>query len=485
MKQTNNSYFSSSRLAALVAGPLSFLLIWMLIPAGTFSPEAIRVLGLAAWMLIWWISEAVELPVTAILPMFMLPLLGITTVTEAAAPYSNPSVYLFMGGFIIALAMEKWQLHRRIALTILFLTGTSANGVLWGFSLATAGLSMWISNTATATMMLPIGTSVIGLLFASGATDANEAGKKNFATSLMLLIAATANIGGMATLIGTPPNSVFVGIMQNTFQTEVSFAKWLLIGLPFSAAMLIVAYILIVRVLYPNRLGKIEGGHAIIEEELKAMGPVSSEEKGVLAVFVITALLWIFRQLLNDWLSIRLEDPMIAMAGGTALFLIPAKKSRFLLVWRDTERLPWGILMLFGGGLAIAGGLEKTGMIDLVAQQMTSFSGITPIMLMLLLMAIVLFMTELMSNLALATVFIPVVGGIAAGLGEDLLTFTIPVTLASSCAFMLPMATPPNAIVFASGHIKVVQMMRAGIWLNLIGLVLLSALAVWAIPAVF
>ncbi len=437
-------------------------------------------------MLGWWVSEAVPIAVTSLLPMICLPLLGVTDMKTAAAPYAHPIVYLFFGGFAIALAMERWNLHRRIALNIVQWTGTNANGIILGFMLATGFLSMWISNTATTLMMLPIALSVIGLLVQKR-EDHFSKGVRNFSLCLMLGIAYAANVGGVATLIGTPPNVVFKGILKTSYGIEVSFLDWSLVALPFSAVMLFATYFVLVKILFPNGLGRFQDAQNVIDSEVTKLGKPGIGEKRTLAVFVMTAMLWIFGALINEFNPwFKLSDEIVALLAAVALFVVPVNfnKGIFVLEWRDTEKLPWGILLLFGGGLSLADALAKTGVIDLIGQQ---FAGIrdAEFLVILGLATVSLFLTEVMSNVALVTIFLPVVGGIAAAADIHVVHLTLPVTIAASCAFMLPMSTPPNAIVFASGHMSISQMAKAGFVLNLISILLLAALAKTLLPLVF
>lgn len=470
----------------LFSGPVLFLCFLLLPTPEGFSPEAWKVMAVAAFMLSWWITEAVPLPVTALLPMVLLPFLKVMTMNEASAPYASPIVFLFMGGFMIAVAMERWQLHRRIALSIVQKTGTNANGIVLGFMLATAALSMWISNTATTVMMLPIALSVVHLLEKVRSPLIHQ-GMRNFALTMMLGIAYAANIGGTATIIGTPPNVVFAGILSREFDTEVTFARWMIMAFPFALLLLGITYWMLVHLLYPNRLGAFEGAQGIIEREVNELGPMSIGEKRILAVFVITALLWIFRTNLEKWLpALGLSDAGIAMAASVVLFLIPVdwRKGIFLLQWPDTEKLPWGILLLFGGGLSLASALSQTGIVDKIGSAFTGMNE-AGFLIIISLTAVSLFLTEVMSNVALVTIFLPVVGAIALGADIDLLQVAIPVTLAASCAFMLPMSTPPNAIVFASGYITVPQMVRAGFLLNVVVILLASFVALYVVPLLY
>ena len=470
----------------LFLAPLAFVILLMIPAPEPLSSEAWKVLALAAFMLIWWVTEAVPLAVAALLPMILLPMLGVQDMKTAAAPYANPIVFLFMGGFMLAVAMERWNLHRRIALNIVRLVGTNANRIVLGFMLATALLSMWISNTATTIMMLPIATSVIQLLTKDTA-QYPEKGIRNFALTLMLGIAYAANIGGTATLIGTPPNVVFAGFMSETYNLEISFATWMLMALPLAAVLLMITYFVNVRLLFPNHLGRFSGAADLIKREVDRLGTLSVGEQRTLIVFVCTALAWIFRRQLNTLLPEPvLSDAGIALIATVALFVIPTNfdKNEYIIEWKDTAKLAWGILLLFGGGLSLAAALADVGLIELVGKQ---FVGLQDASLLVIigLAAISLFLTEIMSNVALVTVFLPVVAGIADAADIAPLEVTIPVTLAASYAFMLPMSTPPNAIVFASGKLSVSSMVRAGIILNLIAILLISLVAYWVLPLLF
>ena len=471
----------------VLLGPISFLIMSFLpVPKG-ITPDAWKVLAMASLMLIWWISEAVPIAVTSLLPLVLLPSMGVAKLEAAAAPYANPVVYLFMGGFVIALAMEKWALHKRIALQIVNMTGTNANGIIGGFMMATAFISMWISNTATAIMMLPIGLSIIALMQNQFSPNKeNEKGLRNFSISMMLAIAYGANIGGTATIIGTPPNVVFAGYMRENFDIEVTFLTWMMIGTPFAIILLIFTYFITVRVLFPNNLGNFGGAKEIINSELKELGPMTTGEKLTLFVFMSTALSWIFRlQIDAIFPSIKISDTTIALVAAMLLFIIPVSlhKKEFLLNWSDTEKLPWGILLLFGGGLSLADSLASTGIINIIGDQ---FKGLDSEgwVFIIGLSTVSLFLTEVMSNVALVTIFLPVVGAIAVGAGIPPIQLCIPVTIAASCAFMFPMSTPPNAIVFASGRITISQMAKAGFILNLITILVIAFLVKFLFPFV-
>ncbi len=460
---------------ALVVSLLLFIVILNLpTPEGLTDP-AWKLVAATFLMLSWWISEAAPIAITALLPIVLFPLLEISELKTATAPYANPIIFLFMGGFMIAIALEKWNLHKRIALGILAKTGTNANGIILGFMLATAFLSMWISNTATTVMMLPIANSVIKLL------NSSEESKKSsgFSVALMLGIAYAANIGGTATIIGTPPNSVLVGFLKNNLDIDFTFADWFVIGFPFAASMLILTYIVMTKVLFKNEVQHFSKAQDIFEIEKSKLGKLSVNEKRVLIIFTLTAFTWIFGAPISKFIGIKLDDVVIALLATFFLFLLPAKKSdsKFILNWEDTEKLPWGVLLLFGGGLSLADSMSSTGLIEVITNQIIPSEGqISSFALVILLTSASLFLTEVMSNVALVTLFLPIVSEIAIKSGGNVLEVCIPVTLAASCAFMLPMSTPPNALVFSSGYIKIPEMAKAGFILNCLAIIIITLL---------
>ncbi|HPE98227.1 MAG TPA: DASS family sodium-coupled anion symporter [Chitinophagales bacterium] len=477
---------TTARVIGLLTGPALCLIICLL-PGDLVSPVADKVLGVAAWIVSWWITEAVSISVTALLPLLLFPLLGISTMRDVSVHYGDPVIFLFFGGFIIALAMEKVHLHKRIALSIIRLTGTSPNRVILGFMIATGLLSMWISNTATTLVMLPIAVSVIDLLRNDG--DGFTNGDRNFALSIMLGIAYSANIGGVATLIGTPPNMVMAGFINQQYETSISFFRWMMLGIPFAIIMTAILYVVMVKWMYPNHLGHdAEAGKLVIRQELQKLGSWSPDEKRVMGVFLFAILLWTIREPMSKQFSwFTLSDTGVAMLAALLIFALPTdlKNMKFVLDWSDTKTLPWGILILFGGGLALADGMSDAGLIDEIGNFVHTLNNWPLWVISGFLILVVLFMTELMSNVALVTIFLPVAAGIASGLGIPFQHLLIPITMAASCAFMLPMATPPNAIVFASGHVKVRQMVRIGVVLNLISVLLLAVLAATLIPYLF
>ena len=482
-----NDLLRKTKLIGLVLGPVLFCIIFFAVTPGLLSEKSIIVLALGAWMVTWWATEAMPIPVSALLPMVVFPLMGVSTAKEASAPYGDPVIFLFMGGFILALGLERHNLHQRIALSLIRLTGTSGNGIILGFMLSTALISMWISNTATAIMMLPIAASVTALL-AKETGQENDPRFKKFATGLMLAIAYAASIGGMATIIGTPPNVVMVGYIKRFYSLDVSFTSWMIVGVPLMILSLASCYFIITRVLFQNHLPSIEGSKELIQRKLQSLGKLTREEKLVLTVFSITCFFWIFRQNLNILIGKNLlDDTTIAMAGGMLMFLLPVnlKNQKFLLDWTDMKELPWGILLLFGGGLCLADGMEKSGLVQIVGNHFSQQHDISPGLLIFSLTAISMGLTELMSNVALVTIFVPVVFGVADGFQINPIWLAMPVTFAASCAFMMPISTPPNAVLFASGYIKMKDMIKTGILLNLACLAIITILALTLIQWIF
>ncbi|WP_017626767.1 SLC13 family permease [Nocardiopsis chromatogenes] len=516
-------------------GPGLALSAYFLIPADPGLSGAARAsLAVAILVAVWWMTEALPLAATSLVPLVALPLLGVLPSGDAAAAYGHPIVFLFLGGFVIALAMQKWNLHKRIALLTMRAIGTKPRQLLLGVMTATWFLSMWVSNTATTMMMLPIGVSVLAMVAAArsartapqgdGAAAASgtgaEAGAgaradagsraeedpvaalsadkdtKNFSVAMMLGIAFAATIGGLATLIGSPPNLIMSGIMEESYGVHIGFADWMKLGVPLSAVFLITAWAFLTRVAYPTRLGDVMGGKQVIQEELDGLGPMSRGEWTVLAVFVSTALLWVFKDQLSGWGALtsalpfiaNLDDTTIALAAALALFLIPvsAKKGVAAMDWRTAQNgVPWGVLLLFGGGLCLAKAVQDTGLSEWIGGKMGGLGALPVILLVAAVCLIILLLTELTSNTATATTFLPVLAAVAVGIGVDPMLLMVPAALAATCSFMLPVGTPPNAIVFGSGYVTMPQMIRAGLWLNLIGVVLITAMSMllggWAL----
>jgi sodium-dependent dicarboxylate transporter 2/3/5 len=460
----------------VAVGSALFLAILLGVPDTLMPSPASRVAAVAVLMAVLWISEAIPIPATALLPIVLFPVLGVMPVSETTANYAHHLVFLFLGGFWIAAAVERCGLHRRIALQVLRLVGSRADHILLGFMAATAFLSMWLSNTATTMMMLPIGLAVIARL--------GRDTQSPFGRALMLGIAYAATIGGVATLVGTPPNAVLAGIVEKTQGLSISFGHWLLFGLPLSLLMLWVCWFYLSRINTRLRGLELGQGGDTIRAELDAIGRMTTAEHRVLAVFAVVALLWVFKGL-APWPALQsLSDSTIAIAGALALFVIPAGNSmrEGLLTWDAAARVHWDILILFGGGFALAEGFQQSGLTEWIGQQLDFLVEVHWLLLILVVAAVTLFLTELTSNTATASMLLPIVAGLAAAAGQDALQAMVATALAASFAFMLPVATPPNAIVFASRQISIRQMAQAGIWMNLVGLVLITAFVSLLLP---
>ncbi len=588
------------RLAAIALPPALALIMLVFDPPGTLSAGAWRTSACLVWMALWWMTEALPVSVTAMLPIILFPLLGIADIKTATSAYAHPTVYLFMGGFLLALAIEKWNLHRRVALAVLLSTGGSARALIGGFMVTASLLSMWISNTATTIMLLPIGLAIITVV-GQTVTGLSQSDRSNFQTALMLGIAYAATIGGVATLIGTPPNTFMAGFLQKNFDMEISFVHWMAVGLPVTLTMLPLAWWLLVRYIFPFNFSTSAQTHTTLAKMKAELGPVSREEKIIATVFALTALAWTFRPVIDDWLT-RLTDPGIAMIAGLSMFIIPASRAVTstantseaggtpsatqdaasvgvpdstqdttdgtrattngtqdttdgtrattngmqdntdgtlattngtptltngstngtltttteaatdgtqapaadrivdgaaqptfaqpapapvrLLGWQDTTRLPWGILLLFGGGLALAAAISSSGLAAAIGALFSNMDTVEIFLVVAIIATVVVFLTELTSNLATTATFLPVVAAVALQFGVDPMVFVVPVALAASCAFMLPVATPPNAIVFSSGMIRIPQMARAGLLLNACAIVIVSVVSMVLVPAV-
>ncbi len=475
---------------------------WWALQASDLSADGRVVAAVAILMAVWWVTEAIPLPATALLPMVLLPALTGLAIADATSPYADPIIFLFMGGFLIAIAMQKWDLHRRIALLTLRRVGTSPRRIVLGMMIATAFLSMWVSNTATTLMMLPIALSVLSLVIdnSRGSADEDavervEAGEsvsqavsdpkiRIFGVALLLSVAWSASIGGLGTLLGSPPNAIVAGYIESEVGQEVGFAQWMMLCLPIVVVFLFLSWLLITRVLFRFELESLPGGRELIESEIKDLGPMSQGEKVVLAVFASAAFLWIVPGVLSNigpigerygWLG-GLDDTVIAITAGIVLFLVPGDRAGTMaLEWSDAEKgLPWGVLLLFGGGLSLAGAVADTGLDEWFGQQVSGLEALPIVLLIMAVVVIVLLLTEVTSNTATAATFVPVLGGVALGIGVDAPTLLIPAALAATCAFMLPVGTPPNAIVFGSGAVTIGEMARGGVVLNVVGVLLIT-----------
>jgi sodium-dependent dicarboxylate transporter 2/3/5 len=459
---------------------LAIALLLYFINPFNLSGKAASLLPIAACIISLWITDAFPMPVVALLPIVLFPLLGISSIEAAAAPYADKIIFLFLGGFMLGLAIEKWQLHKRIALNIVRLTGTSGNKIILGFILATGLLSMWLSNTATTMMMFPIASSVI-LVMQQG--DIGKGNVKYFSVCMMLAIAYASNFGGIATIIGTPPNVAYVGQVQQYYGYSFGFGDWMLLCLPISILLLLSLYFLMTKFLYPNHILATPETKAVIDDEITKLGKITSAEKRVLIVFTATALMWIFKDLLNGILPIKLDDSIIALIGAIALFIFPSgDKDEPLLVWKDTQKMAWGILILFGGGISLAAQLEKAGLIGQLGNWIAQYAGSNLLLLVFLITLISIFLSEVMSNVAQVIVFAPVIAGIADAMHVNPLLLGMPMTLGASCASMLPMGTPPNAIVFGSGHLKLKDMIKTGFAMNIISVILITVFCYYLLP---
>ncbi len=453
------------------------------------APEG---LGVAAWrtaavgvlMAVWWATEAVPIAVTALLPLVVFPLFDIASIHDTARPYSNKVIYLFLGGFIVAFAMQRWNLHRRIALNVLQVVGGNGRSLVGGFMAASAVISMWVMNTSTTMMLLPIAVSIIGVIHGSVATLTDK-GKRDFQYALLLGIAYSASIGGMMTLVGTAPNALLAAFMLDTYGTEIDFARWMLVGIPLALAMLPLCWFVLTRVVFNVDFVTSTEARTELRRMKEELGSISVPELRVAIIFACMALLWMTRPLLVKLPGLGgLDDSGIAMAGAIALFLVPSgsKDDPLLLRWNYAERLPWGVLILFGGGLTLASAVSNTGLAQWLGTSLQAIGDLPLWVIVAATAATIIFLTELTSNTATTNTFLPVVGAIALEAGFDPIMLTVPVTLAASCAFMLPVATPPNAIVFGSGMLTIPKMARAGLALNLIGIALVSAVAMSLAP---
>jgi solute carrier family 13 (sodium-dependent dicarboxylate transporter), member 2/3/5 len=470
----------------LLAGAAIAGAMLLLPPPDGLSLAGWRTATVGVLMAVWWITEAIPIPATSLLPLLLFPLLGVAGGPAAAAPYANPLIFLYMGGFMIALAMQKWDLHRRIALNIIRVVGTGPRALIAGFMLAAGFLSMWVSNTATAMMMLPIGLSVIEIARSARTPEENAAGYSNFSICLMLGLAYACSIGGIATKIGTPTNVLLFAFLEGTYGYEVSFLRWLAVGLPIFVLGIPLTYVVLTRLVFPVRLRQLAGGRDYILSELRALGAPSAAEKRVAIVFVATAVLWITQQALVRVVP-GISDTTIAIAGALALFLIPAGTGRgtCLIDWRTAEKLPWGVLILFGGGLSLAAAVAQTGLAEWISGFFVGIADWPTILVILAVTGVVILLTELTSNTATAAAFLPVMAALALGVGQNPLLFAIPTVIAASCAFMLPVATPPNAIVFGSSFVTIRQMARAGLVLNAAFLLLVTGLVYLLLPLAF
>ena len=481
------------KLMALIAGPILGLLTYFLLPdqytnaSGSvvpFSYAGRACLGVTVWMAVWWFTEALPIAATAMIPLVAYPLLQITSAKDAMSNYASGTIFLFLGGFLIAAGIHRWHLDRRIALLTLRFFGTKPNQMVLGLMSATAILSAWVSNTATAAMMVPIAIAVLGVVRSTQESEVMGEAEKNFGICVLLSIAYSASIGGMATLIGSPPNGIYARFMEQTYGTTVSFTEWMMVGLPVTVIMLPVSYLLLTKVLFPCKINGIPGGKEWVRNELRKLGPMSRGEVIVLIVFMLAAALWIFGPLIRG-IDIggakpfkALSDTVIAMGAGLLLFIITVDPKRGIhaLDWSSAKDvISWDVLLLFGGGLTMAAAIQKTGAAALVGAQAASLAGFGEASMMAGVAALVTFATEVTSNTALAATMMPLIAAAAETLNMNANGLLLATAIAASCAFMMPVATPPNAIVFGTGRLKIGDMVKAGFWLNVLGVIIVTA----------
>ena len=465
----------------LVSGPLAFILILLFFHPEGLNPRANAILASTIWIAIWWVTEAIPIAVTALLPIILFPLTGGLGLSDTTASFGHKYVFLYVGGFIIAIAIQKWNLHKRIALNIINLIGTNVVNIILGFMVATAFMSMWISNTATAVMMLPIAIAIVGQL----KDDPNTIEKENliFGKALMLGIAYSASIGGLSTLIGTPPNLVLAGVVEETFGYEITFTQWFKFGFPISVVLLFLCWKYLTSFAFKFKQKSFPGGRAEISKQLKSLGQISYEEKLVAGVFTLTAFAWVSRSFLLESIIPGIDDTIIGLIGAIVIFLLPTKnKERRLINWDEAVKLPWGILLLFGGGMALAAGFKDSGLALWIGSQMTLLDGVSLFLLVFILIAVVNFLTEITSNLATTAMLLPILYPMAIIIDVHPFILMVAATVAATCAFMLPVATPPNAVVFGSGYLRIPDMVRVGIWMNLLSIILLTLFVYFLLP---
>lgn len=453
---------------------------------GPFDIGAMRLTAAVAVLMAgWWMTGALPLAATALVPLVIFPLAQVVPFGDVSASYAEPTIFLFLGGFLLALGIQRWGLHRRLALVVIRAVGTKPKQVILGFMIATAFLSMWVSNTATAVVMLPIGVSVLALTAERVGGHRNQ---KNFATALMLAIAYSASIGALGTLIGTPPNAFMAAYMSSNYDIDISFLQWMMVGTPVSIVFIGIAWFVLTRVFKPE-MDEIPGGREMIDEEIRKMGPITRPEITAGIIFAVAAVSWIAIPLLVDafdW-SVTIADAAIGITAAVVMFIVPVnKRGTRVMDWDHAKAVPWDVLLLFGGGLALSSMITTSGLSLWIGEMAAGLDALPIVLMVFCVAAIILILTEFTSNTATAATFIPVMGGVAVGMGLgsddpiNILFLIIPVTFASTCAFMLPVATPPNAIAYGSGYVTAGDMLKGGLWLNIIAVFLIT-LAVFAL----
>ena len=469
-----------------VLGPLCFILIMLFFNPDDLEFQGKAILACASWIAIWWVTEPIPIAATSLLPIIIFPLSGGLDIKTTTAAFGHKYVFLFIGSFILAIAIQKWKLHKRIALNIINQVGVNKSNIILGFMIATAFLSMWISNTATSVMILPVGLAIISQLKDDPNTPENE--NSLFGKALMLAIAYSASIGGMATIIGTPPNMIFAGVIKESYNIEISFFDWFKFGLPLSIFFLFICWFYLTKIAFKFKQKEFSAGKEEIVSQLKGLGKISYEEKTILIVFILTALAWISRSYILVKIIPNLDDTIIAVISAILLFILPSKKSTIknkltkIVDWEDAMKLPWGILLLFGAGMALAQGFDSSGLAIWIGNQLTYLSDVPLVILLLILIASVNFLTEVTSNMATTAMLLPILVSLAVVLDLHPYYLLVSATLAASCAFMLPVATPPNTVVFGSGLLKIEDMFKKGLWLNLISIITLTFTIYYVLP---
>lgn len=487
-----NTSYTPGQLVGFILGPVLFMLtIFFFQPEG-LSMEGRSVLAVTLWIAVWWITEAIPIPVTSLLPLILLPVTGAMKGSDVASSYGNDIIFLFLGGFFIAIAMEKWNLHKRLALSIISLIGTSTQRILLGFMVATGFLSMWVSNTAAVMMMIPMGLAITAQVATTLAGKPDEKDLPKFEKSLIFGIGYAGTIGGLGTLIGTPPNIILVAQMNELFGISISFVDWMLFAVPVVILMLFSTWFYLGKIKFKTSISQLPGGKELIQSERSKLGQISFEEIMVGLVFVFAAFMWITRGFLwvDGGLLVTIpgiSDGMIAIAAAILLFMIPAKSgaSSRILNWGDSKDIPWGVLLLFGGGLAIAAGFRSSGLSDWMGEQLTMLNGFHLIVIISCATLLIMMMTEITSNTATATMILPVVAALAVALHIHPFALMVPCAMAANCAFMLPVGTPPNAIMFGTGKIKITDMARTGFSVNIFATLIIVLAVYYLLPIAF
>lgn len=469
----------------LFLGPLLFLVIMLFFPAGDLSKQGIAVLSTTVWIATWWITEAIPIPVTSLMPILLFPMLGVTKASEVTTPYADSIIFLFIGGFMLAIAIEKWNLHRRIAMTIISIMGTKTERLVLGFIISTGFLSMWISNTATAMMMVPIALAIVSQAKNSITHDKEQI--DHFVKATLFGVMYAASLGGLGTLVGTPANIILANTIQQMFHIELDFFTWMMFATPLVIIFLTVTWLYLVKLAFPQKLKELPGSKEMVLKEKKLLGAISYEEKIILSVFIFTAICWMTRSfLLVKWMPF-LDDTMIAIFAGFLLFLIPAKNgsSARILVWKDAEKIPWGILLLFGGGSALGQAFQTSGLAQWIGDQMTFLGGYHFAIVIISVVLLVILLSEFTSNITTSIMLLPIMGALALAINVHPYMLLFAASVATSCAFMLPTAATPNTIMFATGQIPVKVMIRTGFWLNLFCLVIITLMIVYFMPFIY